>query len=460
MFGQRSFALSRRRFLQASGWTAAGLALAACIPSTPAQPSSEDGDAAMMETSPVVIWTGFGQGRMADAMTGAIGRFMEEHPQYEAEHNIVPWGEIHNSVITNTAGGTPPDSYRGWAWIVAEDAPIGALTDLTDYVDAEGVPEDDYWPATWKQMQYRGRFYAMSISTIVQLWFYNKDRMAEAGFDPEVVPTDLEGWEEVGRAMNEVSDTGELQRIGFIPHIPSLDPHNWMGAFGVDVWDEDTATVTLDNPEALALLEWYNGYSEEYGIENIAAFRTAFGGNSFGRNSPEGLYYTGQLATWQIGTWLYNDVGEYGPDLNFGVTKVPSPSTAAGGKPGKLQANLYFVPTGANNVEGGYAFSSFMSSSKWVALHKAVPDSVTPSRISNATDPEIEAAAADWLPFARDEILPFAWPVPSMPGVGYMSNQFAEAVDTMAYEGMSPADALAGIQERVQQEVNDKLASA
>lgn len=448
-------ALSRRGFLQAAG-VATGWALAACV----AAPTASDTETAQPETSEVVIWTGFGQGRMADAMAGAIDRFVEEHPAYTADHVIVPWGEIHNNVITNTAAGTPPDSYRGWAWIVAEDAPIGALTDLTDYVNAEGVPENDYWPATWKQMQYRGRFYAMSISTIVQLWFYNKDRITEAGFDPENVPATLEEWETVGRAMNEVKDNGELDRIGFIPHIPNLDPHNWLGAFGADVWDEETATVNLETPEVLSLLEWYNGYSREYGIENIAAFHTAFGGNGFGRNSPEGLYYTGQLAIWQIGTWLYNDIGEYGPNLNFGVSQVPSPSAAANGKPGKLQANLYFVPAGAANVDGGYAFSSFMSRSKWVALHKAVPDSVTPSRISNAMDPEIEAAAADWLPFARDAILPNAWAVPSMPGVGYMGSQIAEAVDAMAYEGQSPAEALAGIQARVQQEVEDKLAAA
>lgn len=221
------------------------------------------------------------------------------------------------------------------------------------------------------------------------------------------------------------------------------------------MWDEESTTVNLETPAVLSLLEWYDGYSREYGIENIAAFHTAFGGNAFGRNAPEGLYYTGQLAIWQIGTWLYNDVGEYGPDLHFAVNKVPSPSAAANGKPGQRQANLYFVPAGAENVEGGYAFSSFMSRSKRVALHKAVPDSVTPSRISNATDPEIEAAAADWLPFARDEILPNAWAVPSMPGVGYMGRQIAEAVDAMAYAGLRPAEALAGIQERVQQEVQE-----
>ena len=215
--------------------------------------------------------------------------------------------------------------------------------------------------------------------------------------------------------MNETDADGSLTRIGFIPHIPSADPHNWLGAFGASVWNEETGEVTLDAPEPLALLEWYDSYAKAYGIENIAAFRTAYGGNGFGRNSPDGLYYTGQIATWQIGSWLYNDIGEYGPDLNFGVTKVPSPSTAANGKPGKLQANLYFVPSGAANVEGGYAFCSFMSSSKWVALNKAVPDSVTPSRISNATDPEIEASAADGCPMPATRSCRTPGPCPPCP---------------------------------------------
>ena len=50
--------------------------------------------------------------------------------------------------------------------------------------------------------------------------------MAKAGHDPETVPGSLEEWEEVGQAMTEVSDSGQIERVGFIPHIPNLDPHN------------------------------------------------------------------------------------------------------------------------------------------------------------------------------------------------------------------------------------------
>ena len=457
-----NFQLNRRDLLRWGGMGGAGLALAACAPAAPqaAAPSAADDAGTDAEPTTVEIWTGFGQGRMADAMAGAVERFGEENEQFEPNHVIVPWGELHNKVIANTAAGNPPDSYRGWAWIVAEDAPIGALTDLTDFVEAADVPQDDFWPATWEQMQYQGKFYAMSISTIVELFYYNKDRMSEGGFDPETVPANLEEWEELGHALTETSDNGEIGRIGFIPLIPRSDPHNWLGAFGASVWDQETATVTVNNERTLRLLNWYSSYNERYGADNIQAFRTAYGGNLFGRNSPEGLYYTGQLAVWSLGSWLFNDIGEYGPDLNFGVAAVPSPGDISDGHPGKLVANMYFVPKGANNVPGGFAFSNFMSSSPWVALNKAVPDSVTPSRISNATDPEVEAASAFWLPFARDNILPSAWAVPSMPGISYLAGQINEAIDEIAYNGVDPEAALAALADRVQEEVNTKLEAA
>lgn len=122
---------------------------------------------------------------------------------------------------------------------------------MTDYLQAEGVPEDDYWPVTWNQIQYRGRFHAMSISTIVNLWFYKKDRMSESGNDSETAPGALEKWEEAGRAMTEMDDNGQVERIGFIPPIPSLDPHDCLGTFGADVWDDGSATVNLETPKSL-----------------------------------------------------------------------------------------------------------------------------------------------------------------------------------------------------------------
>ena len=138
--GQAGRKFSRRELLKWMGVGTAGAVLAGCVPAgAPAASSDAGSDASSDGPSTVEIWTGFGQGRMADAMTGAVEKFGEENPEFVGEHVIIPWGEIHDKVLAATAAQTAPDAYRGWAWIVADDAAIGGLTDLTDLFAATGT---------------------------------------------------------------------------------------------------------------------------------------------------------------------------------------------------------------------------------------------------------------------------------------------------------------------------------
>ena len=75
-----NFQLNRRDLLRWGGMGGAGLALAACAPAAPqwAALSAADDAGTDAEPTTVEIWTGFGQGRMADAMAGAVERFGEE----------------------------------------------------------------------------------------------------------------------------------------------------------------------------------------------------------------------------------------------------------------------------------------------------------------------------------------------------------------------------------------------
>lgn len=456
--------LSRRDFLALATGALAGAALSACQNGTPTEAPAEEepGEPAEGgEMTEVELWTGFGQGRMADAMAGAVERFNDEYEQFNVNHEIIPWGDIRDKVISSTAAGDPPDVYRGWAWIIGDDAPIGGLTDLTPFVEAlpDGGSLDEFWPATLEQMKYQGQIYGMSISTMVQMLYYNKDRMREEGLDPDNIPTDLEGWEEAGEQLYDVADDGSIDKVGFCPLIPYQAIHSWGATRGAEVWDDATQTCIANDdtngPIFIELLNWYKGYAEEYGAEELQAFMTSYQGNNFGRNTPEGIYYTGLLGIWHIATWLYNDMKEYGPDVDFGVTKVPSPA-GVDGKPGYLQANVYLVPTGCENPEGGFNFANFMSSSPWVAINKAGPDSVTPSREPNAQLPELEEAAP-WLPMARDEILPFAWPNPSMPSVNFYLGQLNDMVTEVVWNDVDPEVALNNAVEASQLEVDQKL---
>ncbi len=402
--------------------------------------------------SKVEIWTGFGQGRMADAMQGAIDQFALENSEYAPEHIIVPWGEIHDRVLAATAAGTPPDAYRGWAWIVG-DAAIGALTNLQPYVEAADVDLMDFWPATLNQMKYQGDVHAMSISTIVQFVFYNKDRMREVGLDPESPPRTIAELDEQGAMLNDIADDGEILRLGFAPTLPGKQIWEWGAAFGSQYWDESEGNIALDEEAWIALLNWYKSYGDKFGVENLAAYASTYGGNGFGRNSPQGIYYTGLISFWVIGSWLFNDMGEYGPDVDFDVAPIPTLASADDATPGTSIANMYFVPANCANPDGGFAFANFMSASPFVAINKALPDSVMPSRLSLASLPEVDEKEGGWTVLARDEILPNTLERPSFPGNGFLGGALDEAVDNVMFHDADPAEVLADAIARSRREV-------
>ena len=443
--------ISRRDLLKMLGGSAAGLSLAKLAGMGGAASLLLRGMPAAAQ-SRVEIWTGFGQGRMADAMSGAIDQFAMENADYAPEHIIVPWGEIHDRVIAATAAGTPPDSYRGWAWIVG-DAAIGALTNLQPYVDAAGVDLEDFWPATLNQMRYRGEVHAMSISTIVQFLYYNKDRMREAGLDAESPPTTIAELDEMGAALNDIGDDGEILRLGFAPTVPSKHIWDWGAAHGSQYWDESEGNIAVDEEAMITLLNWYKGYAEEFGAENLQAYAATYGGNGFGRNTPQGIYYTGLITFWVLGSWSFNDMGEYGPDVDFGVVPIPTLEGADDATPGTSVGNMYFVPANCANPDGGFAFANFMSSSPFVAINKALPDSVMPSRRSLATLPEVDQKEGGWTILARDEILPNTLERPSFGGNGFLGSALDEAVDNVMFHGADPAEVLADAIARSRREV-------
>ena len=443
--------ISRRELLKMLGGGAAGISLTKLAGIGGAASVLLRGMPAAAQ-SRVEIWTGFGQGRMADAMTGAIEQFAAANSDYVPEHIIVPWGEIHDRVIAATAAGSPPDAYRGWAWIVG-DAAIGALTNLQPYVDAENVDLMDFWPATLNQMKYQGDVHAMSISTIVQFLFYNKDRMRESGLDPDSPPTTIADLDEQGAALNDIGDDGEILRLGFSPTLPGKQIWEWGAAHGSQYWDEAEGNIAVDEEAMIALLNWYKDYADKFGVENLAAYANTYGGNGFGRNTPQGIYYTGLISFWVIGSWLFNDMGEYGPDVDFDVVPIPTLASADDATPGTSIANMYFVPANCANPDGGFAFANFMSESPWVAVNKALVDSVMPSRKSLASLPEVEEREGGWTILARDEILPNTLERPSFPGNGFLGEALNDAVDEVMFNNADPATVLADAIERSRREV-------
>ena len=94
-----------------------------------------------------------------------------------------------------------------------------------------------------------------------------------------------------------------------------------------------------------------------------------------------------------------------------------------------------------------------MSSSPFVAINKALPDSVMPSRRSLATLPEVDQKEGGWTILARDEILPNTLERPSFGGNGFLGGALNEAVDAVMFNDADPATVLADAIDRSRREV-------
>jgi multiple sugar transport system substrate-binding protein len=444
--------VSRREWLLGVAGLAMG-ALAACRLGQPAAGSVRG------VKRPVEVWTGFYEGRMGEAILKVIQHFNETvgaSRGYEASHIVVPWGEIVGKVQTAVAGGAPPDAFRGWSYVIPTMATVGTLSALDEYAqrDSKQWNQADIWPSTLEQVIFQGKLYGAPISSQVDFLYANKGVLREVGLDVARPPRELEGWVQWGEKATQLGADGSIVRAGFLPPLVG-DPLTWCTVFGGSFYDAQARRLTLNHPNNVRTYEWMKAFVDRYGAQPMEEFRQRYSANGWGRKSPDGAFYTGRFALWVYPVWLYNDIKEFGPQVDFDVRPVPSPAGVQA-PPGITRVNCYLMPAGARQPDGGWEFLKYMSLDRYVMLNKVLPDSVPPSRRSLAMDKEGEAQAP-WLKMARDEILPRAAPLPMVPNLQFVQGQMGAALAAVRLVQKSPKQALDDAQQAAQADLEQTL---
>jgi multiple sugar transport system substrate-binding protein len=394
---------------------------------------------------------------MADATTKVLRYFDETagaKAGFRTLHTIVPWSEMHTKVQTTVAGGTPPDAFRGWSRTIPELGTVGALAALDTFIQKDKEWNGaEIWPSTAEMAQLGGKTYGAPISSQVDFIYFNKDLLKQAGLDPNKPPADLEGWTQWGERTTELSPDRGFVRAGFLPPVIG-DLSTWATVFGGRLYDPGTQKLTLTHPNVMRMMEWMKSIVDRYGSQPIETFRMANSAAGWGRKSKDGTFYTGKFVIWASPVWLYNDMREFGPAVDFGVLPVPAPKGATA-PPGVTRVNHYLMPTGTKHPEGAWAFLKFMSKDPYVTEHKVLVDSVPPSRRSLATEKRFEAQAP-WLKMARDDILPKATAHPMIPNLVFAEGQLGGALAAVRLGQKAPRQALEDAQQAAQTDLDAK----
>jgi len=270
----------------------------------------------------VRVWHVWG-GTMAEGFRKICEEYRRLHPEIELRAVFAANDLATNQkFFTAVAAHKPPEVVFVDGPQVASWAEWGALEPLTDLCREAGVTADDFFAPCWRQTVYKGEVWALTFCADPNFGFvWNKEAFRKAGLDPEKPPQTIAELDRYADALT-VYRNGELVQIGLIPWAQYGEANSmftWGWAFGGRFYDPERDRITADHPRVVKALEWMVSYARKYDVTKIASLQQGFGA------AEQNPFITGKVAMMCLHIGGIADLARYAPDLDYGVTYIPSP---------------------------------------------------------------------------------------------------------------------------------------
>jgi ABC-type glycerol-3-phosphate transport system substrate-binding protein len=318
-------------------------------------------------------WTGFER----DAMLAIVEAFNSSQSRYEVQMLTV--SEINQKLMLATAGGNPPDVAGLWSHTLPVYAEKGALTPLGRYLEQAGIDRSRYIDAFWELCRHRGFTWALPSTPASVALHWNKSMFRRAGLDPEQPPRTIAELDRMADRLTvvEVYRNGNSMQVrydeltekerdakdftiielGHSPAEPGWWRSMWGYWFGGSLWDGERQ-ITASSPGNVAAYQWYQGYAEKYGVNNLRRFGATFGNFS----SPQNPFLSGRVAMVLQGVWMYNFIDKYAPQLEWAAAPFPAINGEQRPNVTIVECDVLVIPYGARQPDGAFEFIHFVNS--------------------------------------------------------------------------------------------------
>ncbi len=314
----------------------------------------------------------------------------EEHPDMQVETIVADWPGT-TQLNAAIAAGTPPDIAVLHGRRIPIYASRGALTPLTDVMEAVGIDASDFTEGAADYGLYQGEFYGVPFDLAATIWHINLDLWAEAGLVDDMgapmLPTSPEDFISAAEKVHAATGKPIAEMAGQAATVRSLTAYIYQlgGALA-----DDAGNPTIDTPEALEALNFvlqlqdlgvvsrpYNEINGAIAVENFANGESAglidgtWRINGFDRQIAEGEvalknYYVADFPQ------LFDNPGTFAGSHNW---LVPLGQNA---DPARVQAAVSFIKWLSDNsvvwarVGHGMTRSSVINSEEFQNLpHRA-----------------------------------------------------------------------------------------
>jgi len=255
------------------------LALAGCGRDSTGGGGSTESAAPISEgpaTGTVEVWA---MGTEGEALQAFVAAFVEENPDVEVNVTAVPWDAAHDKIATAIAGGQTPDvSMIGTTWM-GEFAATGALDPTPDLIDSAA-----FFEGAWETTNVGGTNYGVPWYVETRVLYYRTDLAPEP-------PTDWAGLTAMSeQAMAAGATYGVSLQPGQTGAWQTFLPFAWQA--GAQLTNEDFTEFTLDTPEMVAALTYYQSF-----------FTDGLAPTDLPQGSLEPDFMAGKIASFVSGPW-------------------------------------------------------------------------------------------------------------------------------------------------------------
>jgi ABC-type glycerol-3-phosphate transport system substrate-binding protein len=252
-----SFQPNRRQIVQGATGLAAATALGMPL-----------GNGIAAQGAPIEIdyWNWWDVQRQ-ELMDNIIADFQEEFPDIVVNNVPQTWDRRDEVVTTALAGGDPPEIIMASRQEIVKFADSGAIAPITQFVEAEGLELDRYYPSEIESMWWKDDLYALPMPTAggeTGLYVYNTQLFEEAGLDPESPPETWSELDEATAALTKLADNGALEIPGSNLAMSAPTFLAQLYTNNGTLYSDDLKTITWNSAEGVETLTWMSEYVKRH----------------------------------------------------------------------------------------------------------------------------------------------------------------------------------------------------
>lgn len=295
-------------------------------------------------------------GAEADAMEQAIASYNASQDKVEVSGLSVT---DKQKIIVALSGSEAPDVIEVSNQDVLSYAHNGLLSSISDLAKADNYDmEALYSKQSLTANTVDGTLYGSPLASMVIQMFYNKDILAEIGYDAP--PKTMDELYTMAVKATQVDENGTISRLGY-PLFPLASARQELiYAFGGRWWAEDGTTLTPDDEGVLDSLKMNVEYRSKYGIQKVNEFVATANTNRYTEND---MFFAGKQLFRFDGTWLAAMIEEFNSDVNYGVALIPSNDEKGMGQ-SRYETNSIAIPVVSQNQEAAWDFVKYLTNSE------------------------------------------------------------------------------------------------